>query len=174
MVRRWMCVVGTCVAVVLSCRSVPASESSDRSVIPRDSVRGVLAVVGAEPLTALLVVPTTGAAVAIEGSQAMVMRGLSRLEVTAIGRLVSRRSSASPTSMVFETDTFVVRASDRVEAHDGLIARDGDRFFLLRGDSRVAVAFLPAALRGRLGVRVYLVGPLDQPPVAYGIIEPPR
>ena len=152
---------------------MPASESGDDAVaVTRDSVRGVLTVVGAEPLTALLLAPVGGgAAVAIEGSQAAVMRGLSRLEVTAMGRMTSRRSPASPMSSVFEADTFVVRAADRVEAHDGLLARDGDRFLLLSGESRIAAAFLPVALRSRLGARVYLVGPLDRPPVAYGVIQ---
>ena len=155
---------------------MPASESGDDSLaVARDSVRGVLSVVGAEPLTALLLSPVGGgAAVAIEGSQEALMRGLSRLEVTAMGRMTSRRSPASPMSSVFEADTFVVRAADRVEAHDGLLARDGDRFVLLRGESRIAAAFLPVALRSRLGARVYLVGPLDRPPVAYGIIQAPH
>lgn len=154
---------------------MPAAGSSDDVSMARDSVRGVLSVVGPEPLTALLLTPTSGgAAVAIEGSQALVMRGLSHLEVTAMGRMTSRRSASSPMSSVFEADTFVVRASDRVEAHDGLIARDGDRFLLVSGDSRTAAAFLPVGLRSRLGARVYLVGPLNRPPVAYGVIEAPH
>jgi hypothetical protein len=156
---------------MLSCRSVPASESGDDSAaVVRDSVRGVLSVVGAEPLTALLLTPARGAAVAIEGSQAVVMRGLSRLEVTAMGRMTTRRSSSSPMSYVFEADTFVVRAADRVVAYDGIVVQAADGFYLVSGDSRVSVAYLPAALRDRLGARVFVVGPLDRAPIAYGTI----
>lgn len=166
-------VATTLVVVAAGCRPRAGARAEDATPFVRDTVRGVLLVVGAEPLTTLVLAPSNGtASLAIEGSQASVLRGLSRLEVMVLGRPTSRRSSASPSTVVFEVDSFVVRAADRVVAHDGIVGVDGGRYHLAQGASRVAVAFMPADLQRRLGARVFLVGPLDQAPVAYGVIVP--
>lgn len=153
-----------------SCRSVGSAHRGPAG-IERDTVRGVLSVIGAEPLTAIVLAPSGGgAALAIEGPPALALRGLSRLEVMVAGRATSRKSAASPASYVFDADTFVVRAAGGVAAHDGVVVKDAGAFYLGGGVSRTAVPFLPASLQGQLGVRVFLVGPLDRAPIAYGTI----
>jgi hypothetical protein len=61
-----------------------------------------------------------------------------------------------------------------VPAVDGVLAREGERWFVVTADGRrLPVARLPAALRGRAGARVWLAGPPGEAPAAFGVIADP-
>ena len=113
-----------------------------------------------------------GAPVALAGAQRATLRALDGLEVMVTGRRTTNLSAAIPRGgVVFEVDSFVVRAVDGVAATDGIVASEGGRFYLVTAvGSRLPASFLPVALRQKLGARVFLAGSLDQPPAAYGII----
>lgn len=139
-----------------------------------DTVRGVVRVVGASPMTAVLLATAAGDRVSVSGRATDALRRLAGLEVTATGRRTGARDAmAAPRGLpVFEADRFVVRASDGVPAHDGILLRQRDRWELLLDDGRrVAVAALPPSLGARVGRRVWLAGALEGAPVAYGVIE---
>lgn len=141
---------------------------------PSDTVRGVVRVVGASPATAVVLATAAGDRVSVSGRAADALRGLAGLEVMTTGRHTGARDPmAAPRGLpVFEADRFVVRASDGVPAHDGVLLRQRDRWELLLDDGRrVAIAVLPPSLAGRVGKRVWLAGPLGEAPVTYGVIE---
>ena len=56
-----------------------------------------------------------------------------------------------------------------------MLSVERDQYWLSLHDGRkLAVRNLPAALRTKSGARVFLAGPLDRPPAAYGIIAEAR
>lgn len=131
-----------------------------------DSVRGIVSVAGAEPMAVVQVTPGRGAGrpVAVAGPLAGLLRSLGGVD------LVMRGSRATDGTS-FEATSFTVRGVDGVAAVDGVIVRDGATVVLALTDGgRVAVPHLPPSLRSRVGARVYLAGPLDAAPAAYGVI----
>ena len=63
------------------------------------------------------------------------------------------------------------RADTLTAAMDGVLAREGGRDVLVLDDgTRRVVARLPEALRGRVGARVWLAGPLDGDVESFGVI----
>ena len=157
--------IGLAIVLTDACRATRATPADDAIAVARDTLRGVVSVVGAEPLSAVMLSPLGGGApMAIEGSQTTMLRGLSRIEVVLLGRRASRG---------FEADSFVVRAVDGVAAHDGVVAIDAGRAYLVHGAMRTAAPFMPEALRTQISARVFLVGPLDRDPVSYGVITAP-
>ena len=65
-----------------------------------------------------------------------------------------------------------VRAVDGVAATDGVVAvADGSFFLVTANGRRVAVRYLPAALRQKVGARVFVAGALDGEAASYGVIR---
>jgi len=84
------------------------------------------------------------------------------------------RQGASAMARHFVARRVVVRGSDGVPARDGLVeAVAGSYRLRLTEGGTVDVPHLPASLRSMAGARVYLLGPLDAPPVGYGILVAP-
>lgn len=146
--------------------------STDR--VATDSVRGVVSEQGAEPLTVLLLTPADGGApVALTGKDVAMLRRVVGLGIVARGtaRDVPVAASAPRGVATFDVESFAVRAVDGVSATDGILRAAGEGYALQLSDGRrLAIAMLPLALRGKLGSRVFIAGPLDRSPVAYGII----
>jgi hypothetical protein len=64
-----------------------------------------------------------------------------------------------------------VRGADGEAAVDGVLASEGGRDVLVTADGRrLPVPHLPPHVRGRTGLRVWLTGPLDAPPHAFGVV----
>ena len=142
--------------------------------VASDTVRGVVRLVGSEPLVTLLVVPSTGDAIMPRGAEGQLLRTLTGVEVMVRGRLTGDYAfDAGPRgARVFDMRQFVVRAVDGVAALDGILSRGDDGWMLTAFDGRRhPIAQLPSALAELDGARVYLVGPLDRAPQAYGIIR---
>ena len=140
-----------------------------------DSVRGRLSVAGSEPLVGVLLTPTGGGApLALSGAPSVLLRGLGGMDVVVRGRLTGERSgTASPrTAPEFSVDEFEVRAVDGVSATDGVVAVADGSFFLVTADGRrLAARYLPAALRQKVGARVFVAGALDGEAASYGVIR---
>ena len=142
-----------------------------------DTARGIVRIVGNEPVATLVLETTPGSAaplLALGGEAADLLRGVAGLEVKVEGRLTTERvpSAAPGGAPLFQASRFVVRASDGAPAADGLlIVRDGDHVLRLTEGGERRIAVLPPALRDRVGARVFLVGPLDRMPSAFGVIS---
>lgn len=71
----------------------------------------------------------------------------------------------------FLVRAFTVRAVDGTPAHDGVLAREGAGYVLVTRDgARRPLPYLSPALRGQVGARIYLAGPLSAAPATYGVI----
>ena len=157
-----------------------ADDSTAASPVPTaaatDTVRGVLTAVGSEPLTAL-VITTTNDRVVLAGTTAddvQMLRNVVGLELMVRGtRTGSRSAAAAPQPVpVFRVSTFVVRSAEGYAAVDGVVSNADNAFSLLLADGRrVSTPRLPASLRQKIGMRVFVAGPLDAPPISYGIIS---
>lgn len=156
--------------------SAPAPEPMPAAALPpvRDSVRGVLRRVGADPLAQWVLTPAGGPPVIVEGPLASSLPALDGLEIVVGGTLsTTTRVSAGPAPLrVFVGERYLVRAAEGRAALDGTVVRQGDAFALRLADGRtLATPFLPPALRGSIGARVWIAGPLDRDPASYGVLR---
>ena len=137
----------------------------------------MLTSVGSEPLTALVLTISKGERLVLNvpaGSDARALQNVLGLELTVWGTATGERSAAAgPQPLpVFSIRTFVVRSADGHAAYDGVVSRTDNVFVLLLADgSRVGVPWLPRTLQQKIGARVYVAGPLDAPPISYGVIS---
>jgi hypothetical protein len=93
--------------------------------------------------------------------------------VTIIGRQTSDRDlMASPRGAYrFHDDSFFVRATDGIPAHDGILELTNGNYSLrLSNGTRMPITTLPDALRANVGSRIYIVGPVVKP-ASWGIIR---
>lgn len=73
----------------------------------------------------------------------------------------------------FRVATFEVLRVDGAPVIDGVLVRDGARLALWGARGRITLGNPPAAFLQMIGARVWVSGPLDTGPNAYGIIVPP-
>jgi hypothetical protein len=146
----------------------PAKVGGAPASTPRatsDSVRGTVAVVGSHPMTQVVVRPAGGApSVTIVGDGAAGLRSVSGADVVVHGTMSGPRE--------FRATSFTVRAVDGLAAADGILERAGDGYALrLRDGTRRPVVRPSPALVAYLGARVWVTGPADVEPQAFGLIE---
>ncbi|HYW29914.1 MAG TPA: hypothetical protein VE869_00310 [Gemmatimonas sp.] len=148
-----------------------------------DTARGIVLRTGAEPMTALVLTRASSAEhLTLRGAAMPSLGAVEGIEVVVRGRLTAVTGADGPTrrpagrragTPVFDVISFTVRAAEGREAVDGIVMRDTQGFALRLNDGSLRRApHMPSALQSELGRRVFLVGSLDQPPVAYGIIAP--
>ncbi|MBA3672794.1 MAG: hypothetical protein H0W68_12345 [Gemmatimonadaceae bacterium] len=151
---------------------VPAGQPA--RVAGPDTARGVVLRVGSDPGSRLVLRPAGGGAdVALAGDALGRLLAAERLEVMVRGRTLSTQTGAAPmsASVTFDADEFIVRAVDGTAVEDGVLTARGSDVMLRRSDgTMVAVPHLPSSLRGAVGARVWLAGPLDRAPAAYGTL----
>ncbi|MGV3710748.1 MAG: hypothetical protein ACO1Q7_18140 [Gemmatimonas sp.] len=114
---------------------------------------------------------------ALQTADAAALGNVEGVEVMVAGTLLQTRNhAASPRgAQEFKVARFTVRAADGVPATDGIVRSSGAGFELQLADgSRVAAPHLPGELRVKVGSRVFMTGPLSQPPVSFGLIAQPR
>ena len=115
-----------------------------------------------------------GATFALSGAPTVLLRGLGGMDVVVRGRLTGEQSgTATPRpAPEFSVDEFEVRAVDGVSATDGIVAVADGSYFLVTADGRrLAARHLPAALRQKVGARVFVAGSLDGEAASYGVIR---
>jgi hypothetical protein len=148
------------------------------SAVVADSVRGVISIVGTGEQSVIVLAPADGSAsLVLDGAVRRAMRAASGLTVVVAGpRGAVRATPGAPVPMATMTvEWFRVRAVDGVPALDGtLLERDGLYFLEMDGGRRAVISALPEPLRRQVGGWVYIAGPLDVAPVAYGVLVPPR
>ena len=154
-------------------RSTAATDSARRDTgISRsdaaDTARGIVAVLGSDMDTRVIVRGTGGARpVTLAGMQARTVGAMSGADVWVSGtRDESGRINVS---------RFTVRSVDGAPALDGtLIARGTHLLVVTRDGKQHAIAAAPEALREHVGARVWVTGPLDTGPITFGVIEERR
>jgi len=159
------------------CRRSARASSAANGATVRDTVRGTVRSIGAEPRRTVVLMSPTSDMVALSVEDAVQQRELQAaegLEIMAHGEALSERNLevAPRGAPVFRVSAFVVRAADGVSARDGILREQQGRFVLeLASGDTLPIVGLPTALRTHVGARVFLVGPMDQPPQAFGILR---
>lgn len=150
-------------ALVACVRGPSVGDGNRSDSIAADTLRGTVAIVGAEPATSVMLQDDQGAATPLQGEEAT-LRALAGIEVAVRGLAGGRGT--------FQVASVAVRAHMGVPAVDGILVRRGAGWALITapGDT-VPIAYLPEVLRGSEGARVWLAGPLDRSPDAWGTIR---
>ena len=78
------------------------------------------------------------------------------------------------TPNVFQVERFAALNVAGSPVVDGFIRNDGGRLVLETTNGRIPLGNPPATLRGMIGARVWIAGPLDTGPNSYGVIVPAR
>lgn len=126
-----------------------------------DTLRGTVAVVGADPLTRV-VLRTGAVGIDLEGPEADTLRRVNGLVVRVEGRLQDS---------VMTVTGFRVREADGLPAADGILEIHGDSAVLVTPTGeRLQYAPVPSALRAAAGKRVWIAGPVGSEPQAWGVI----
>jgi len=127
-----------------------------------DTLVGTVQVVGVEALAKVTLVPDgRGRALTLTGPPAL--RRVDGLRVVVVGRLAGPELSVK---------RFTVVAANGVPATDGQLVADGATLYLVTADGVRHPLVRPSPnLWARAGSRVWVSGPLEREPVAYGIIE---
>jgi hypothetical protein len=132
-----------------------------------DTARGIVAVVGAVPITEVVLRQPTGRPVTLTGSLAKEIGVASGADVWVRGRRVDART--------IDVESYAVRSVDGVTAITGTLTADGDRLVLVTDDGRRhTIARPPAPLRQHVGARVWITGDLGTTINAYGVLRPRR
>lgn len=157
----------------------PARPPADAPVTPASSarrlrdtlrLRGVVAVVGAEPMTEVVLRGDAGRSVRLVGAAQEELRRLSGVEVWVRGRLVP-----GPTPRPsLEVARYAVLSVGGVPARDGVIAAASGQWYLvtLDGTWHRLPPGAPAALRAQLGARVWVSGRDTNQIASFGVIRP--
>jgi len=154
-----------------------ATAAASAVASPRDTVRGVVAVSGAEPQWRLTLTTGAGEAYDIVGAEAPAtplteLRAADHLEVTLLGNH-EPGAGELPGARRFRMTSFLVRAADGADAVDGILIREPGGYALrLMDGTALPITRLPASLERQAGARIYWVGPTDLPPAAYGVLRP--
>jgi hypothetical protein len=132
-----------------------------------DTARGIVAVVGAVPITQVVLRPSFGRPITLTGALAREIGVASGADVWVRGQRVDART--------IEVESYAVRSVDGVTAITGTLAADGDRLVLVTDDGRRhPIARPPAPLREHVGARVWISGDLGSTINAYGVLRPRR
>lgn len=157
-------VAGVALASILAGCTPPMPEPG---VVLQDESRitGRVDVVGAEPLTQVMIRPQDGPALRVIGDNARLMERTAGATVEAIGVVEDEDAT-------LDVRTFTVKEVDGMAAIDGVLFRDGQGFGLVDGAGEThRMDTPPAALQRLVGARVWITGALDAPQ-AWGVIIP--
>lgn len=127
-----------------------------------DSVQGTVRLVGTSAFPQVTVSKDDGGpSIALVGPTSL--RAVVGLRVVAVGFLVGAKLQVSQ---------FTVLAANGIVATDGILTAEGQSLVLItREGTKYRLVDPSPVLRNAVKHRVWVSGPLDRAPVAYGIIE---
>lgn len=132
---------------------------------PPDTARGTIAVVGPYPTRSVVLTPAQGPEITLTGEHRESLERLSGAEVWVSGR-------ADPQRRELAVAAFEVRSVDGLPATDGILTAAGDSLVLItRNGRRRTVRDAPPALRALVGAHVWVSGPPEREPQAFGLIR---
>jgi hypothetical protein len=155
--------IAPCVAIGTGCHR-PAHTSS--AAIESDSLSGIVSITGTAFEQRLVL--RTGNSITPLSAATSDSAALSRMggvEVLVVGKR---------TPNLFRVDYFTAVSVAGSPVADGVLRNDGGRLVLETTHGRIPLGNPPTALRGMIGARIWIEGPLDTGPNSYGVIAPPR
>lgn len=142
-------------------RTTPAT-ASPAEPAQEDTVRGIVAEVGSVPITSIVVRPAGGRSVTLLGSLAKEIGRAAGAEVWVSGHRTPEGLHAM---------RYAVRSVDGEPAVDGVLASEDGGLVLVTAGGRRRIVRPPEALRGMVGARVWLVGPIEGGITSYGVLR---
>jgi hypothetical protein len=148
--------------MLAACHHTNAGSTGRPAAEAVDTMVGQIHVVGVEPFPDIVLAREGGGpAVTLVGPPAL--GRLDGLRISVVGRSVGSR---------FRVREFTVVSANGVAATDGRLVADRRALYLVTADGRRHPLVSPSPnLWAHVGGRVWVAGPLDREPVAYGIIE---
>ncbi|HEX5385453.1 MAG TPA: hypothetical protein VFW66_02005 [Gemmatimonadales bacterium] len=159
--------LGGAILVAAAChRTGGNSPGAQPDAAAADTITGQVRLVGVSGKPRVTLVPDSGgSAMTLTGAPAL--ERVNGLSVAAVGRAVP---GAEPRK--FQVREFTVVAANGLAATDGRLAAGGDTLYLVTADGTRHPLVNPSPnLWAHVGSRVWVSGPINQEPVAYGIIE---
>ena len=150
-----------CVAIGTGCQ--PPAHTSP-AAIAADSLRGIVSITGTAFEQRLVL--RTGDIVTSLSAATSDSAALSRLggvEVLVLGKR---------TPNLFRVDHFTALSVADSPVADGVLRNAGGRVVLETTHGPIPLGNPPTALRGMIGARIWIGGPLDRGPNTYGVIVP--
>jgi hypothetical protein len=154
-------IVAPLMTVAMGCHH--ASHTSSASIKP-DSLAGIVSITGTafeQHLVLRSGNSTTPLSAATSDSAALSRLG--GVEVLVIGRRAPN---------VFRVERFTAVSVAGSPVVDGWVRNDGGRLVLETTHGPLPLGNPPTALRGMIGARIWIGGPLDTGPNTYGVIVP--
>jgi hypothetical protein len=155
--------IAPCLALASACQQ--AAQTSP-APIEADSLKGIVSITGTS--FEQLIVLRSGNGVTRLSAATPDSGALSRMggiEVMVYG---------NRTSTQFLVDRFTAVSVADASVVDGILRTDEGRLVLETSRGRLSLGNPPTALRGMVGARVWIAGPLDTGPNSYGVIAPRR
>jgi hypothetical protein len=136
-------------------------------VLQPPTAEGRVDVVGVDPLLTIVLRTTDPKhPILLDGPLMDQLRHVNGLDVLVTGRRHDR---------FITVDSFRVISANGVPATDGQLIASGDTLILVTSDGiRHALVHPSPSLKSQVGGRIWVSGPLDHEPVAYGFIDNPR
>jgi hypothetical protein len=161
----WQRLAGLCGALATmaaACHHQAATPVPSEGAMAVDSIVGKVQVVGVQASPRIMLVRDGGArSLTLVGRPSLA--NVDGLRVGVVGKL-----DGSKLSVI----RFTVLEANGVPATDGRLVAEGDDLYLETADRvRHRLVQPSPKLRAQVGRRVWVSGPLDQEPVAYGFIE---
>jgi hypothetical protein len=150
-------------ACTIACHTTRAGSTADPArAVQSDTIIGTIQIVGSDPFPRTVILPAySGISLRLVGPPAL-------QHVNGLGvQIVGQRAGDQ-----FTVKSFTVVSANGQPATDGRLLKDGDTLYIVTEDGvRHALVSPSPNLRSRVGQRVWVSGPLDREPIAYGFIE---
>jgi hypothetical protein len=148
-------------AIILACHSGARTEPTVKSV-QGDTVVGTIQIVGTDPFPRTVIIPGySGLPLRLIGPPTL--QRLDGLQVQVVGQRAGDQ---------FTVKSFLVLSANGQPATDGKLVMDGGTLYIVTEDGERHALVNPSPnLRARVGQRVWVSGPLDREPIAYGFIN---
>lgn len=156
----WFTLAAAC---VIACHSNRAgSEIDPARAAQGDTIIGTIQIVGTDPFPRTVILPANaGIPMRLIGPPPL--QRLDGLQVQVVGQVAGEQ---------FTVKSFQVLSANGQPATDGRLAMDGGTLYIVTQDGVRHPLVNPSPnLRARVGQRVWVSGPLDREPIAYGYIE---
>ena len=155
-------ITATFMALSMSCH--PPVHGSSAATAP-DSLTGIVSITGTSFEQRLVL--RSGNTSTLLSAAAADSASLSRLGGVGV-MVVGQRDDQT-----FRVEYFRALSVGGSPVVDGVLRNDGGRLSLETNSGRIPLGNPPTALRSLIGARIWIGGPLDIGPNAYGVIVPP-
>ena len=155
--------VAPLMAAAMGCQHAPRASSA---TIEADSLAGIVSVTGTAFEQHLVLRSGDGATpLSVAAPDSAALSRMGGVEVVVIGRRTSNQ---------FRVERFSAVSVAGAPVVDGFVRNDGGRLVIETAHGSIPLGNPPTALRGMIGARIWIGGPLDTGPNTYGVIVPAK